>query len=109
MVSVDQSEWDRLAPKSWWVVFPLLRICNAGDESRGGKAHFVKAFALNGECVGIAVSASFRRRDSGRFPRFCKTAVVGALPATKEGYSELEPAIMNFLERDLKARGRLPN
>jgi dTDP-4-amino-4,6-dideoxygalactose transaminase len=102
--SVDQSEWDRLALSLGGSFFHCYAYATLETSREGVKPIFVKAFAPNGECVGIAVCIVSSPR-LWPFSRFCKTAVVGALPATKEGYSELEPAIMNFLERDLKAQG----
>lgn len=102
--NVDQSEWDRLALSLGGSFFHCYAYTKLEARRDGINPIFVKAFTSNGECVGIAICIVSSPRF-WPFSRFCKTAVVGALPATKEGYSELEPAIMNVLERDLRAQG----
>jgi hypothetical protein len=103
--SVDQAEWDRLALSLGGSFFHCYAYATLEtNRERGTIPIFVKAFVPNGECVGIAVCIVSSPR-LWPFSRFCKTAVVGALPATKEGYSELEPTMMNVLEKNLRAQG----
>ena len=81
--NVDQSEWDRLALSLGGSFFHCYAYATLETSREGVKPIFVKAFAQNGECVGIVVCIVSSPR-LWPFSRFCKTAVVGALPATKE-------------------------
>jgi len=65
---------------------------------------FLNAFDESGECIGIVVCTVSSPRF-WPFSSFCKTAVFGALPATKGRNAELELAMMNILERELRSRG----
>src|SRR5260370_37969310 len=69
-----------------------------------GEPLFVKAFDKSGECVGIVVGTLSSSR-MWPFSRYCRTAVLGALPATRDKSPETEHAIMAALENDLRQYG----
>ena len=101
---VDQCEWDRLAADLGGSFFHCYAYAKVESSRPRVEPLFVTAFDRRGECIGIVVCTVSSPR-SWPFSRFCKTAVFGALPATKGGNTELELAMMNMLERELRSRG----
>jgi hypothetical protein len=101
---VDQCEWDRLAADLGGSFYHCYAYAMLESSRPRVEPLFVNAFDRSGECIGIVVCAVSSPR-SWPFSRFCKTAVFGALPATKEKNAELELAMMNILERELRGRG----
>src|SRR5215510_13049794 len=101
---VDQREWDRLAADLGGSFFHCYAYAKMESSRPRVEPLFVSAFDRSGECIGVVV-CTVSSPKIWPFSRFCKTAVFGALPATKGRNAELELAMMNMLERELKSRG----
>jgi len=101
---VDQREWDRLAADLGGSFFHCYAYAKMESSRPRVEPLFVTAFDRSGECIGVVVCTVSSPR-SWPFSRFCKTAAFGALPATKGRNAELELAMMNMLERELRSRG----
>src|SRR5215472_11115888 len=101
---VDQCEWDRLAADLGGSFFHCYAYAKMESSRPRVEPLFVTAFNRSGECIGVVLCTISSTR-SWPFSRFCKTAVFGALPATKGRNAELELAMMNILERELRSRG----
>ena len=102
--AVEAREWDELAAHFDGGFFHChaYAMHEAGNPNVGPL--FVKAINQRGECVGIAVGTMVSPRH-WPFARFCRTAVFGALPATREKSAEIERAIVAAIEQELKGRG----
>ena len=102
--TVDQRNWDELAER----LGGCFSHCYAYGVYESFRSNvvplFVKAFDQNRECIGIAVG-SIESPKYWPFSRFCKSAVIGALPTTRDKSPDLERAIMVALEKELKLRG----
>ena len=101
---VDQSEWDRLALGLGGSFYHCYAYAKLESSRARVEPLFVNAFDQGGECVGIAV-CTVSSPKLWPFSHFCKTATFSALPATNGRNAELELAMMNILERELKSRG----
>jgi hypothetical protein len=102
--NVDQCEWDRLALSLGGSFFHCYAYAKLESSRAREEPLFVNAFDQSGECVGIVV-CTVSSPKVWPFSSFCKTAVFGALPATKGRNAELELAMMNMLEKELRRRG----
>jgi len=101
---VDQCEWDRLAADLGGSFYHCYAYAKLESSRARVEPIFVNAFDQSGECIGIVVCTVSSPRF-WPFSSFCKTAVFGALPATKGRNAQLELAMMNILERELRSRG----
>jgi len=101
---VDQHEWDRLAADLGGSFFHCYAYAKMESSRARVEPLFVNAFDQRDECIGIAV-CTVSSPKIWPFSHFCKTATFSALPATKGRIAELELAMLNILERELKSRG----
>ena len=100
----DHGAWDDLASQLGGGFFHCYAYAASESCSSNTRALFVKAFDQQGDCVGIAIGHVVSPRV-WPFTTVCKTAVFGALPATKYKSVDAQQAIMAAIERELKRRG----
>jgi len=101
---VDPGEWDELAASLGGGFFHCHAHAVYESTRSNAKPCFVKAFAEDGQCAGVAVGAISSPRF-WPFSRFCRIATFAALPATTERTAELEGLILRGLEKELKRKG----
>ena len=102
--SVDQRHWDDLASEFNGCFFHCYACGIYESYGPHRQPLFVKALDDSGVCIGIAVG----RIEWPRFwpfSRFCKRAVFGALPATREKNPDAQLVIMAALEPVLRKIG----
>jgi hypothetical protein len=102
--AVNPREWDELAASMGGSFFHCHAHAAFESARPNARACFVKAVDGAGQCVGVAVGTI----TSPRVPPFswwCRIATFAALPATRERTPDLERAILEGLEKELKRRG----
>src|SRR6266496_4154470 len=80
---VDGREWDELATRLGGGFFHCYAYAAYESLRPHTQPLFVKAFDQQGDCIGIAIGNVMSPRF-WPFNTVCRTAVFGALPATKD-------------------------
>lgn len=102
--TVEPEEWDQHAERLDGSFFHCYAYGQYESIRSNIQPLFVKALDENGECVGVAIGSIVSPRF-WPFASCCRTAVFGALPATKEKTGGMQRVIMLALEKALKRRG----
>jgi Acetyltransferase (GNAT) domain len=102
--SAEQAAWDERAASLGGSFFHCHAYALSESVRPGSTPLFVTALDRAGECVGVAVGSVSTPRH---WPssRFCKTAVFGALPATREDSPELQRSVLAAIEETLRREG----
>jgi hypothetical protein len=102
--SIEQREWDKLVENLGGSFFHSYAYGLRGATKPNLDALFIKVFDRAGNCVGIVVG-TISTPSLWPFSRYCKHAIIAALPASLNNGAGTEIEIMRAIEEKLKQIG----